>query len=146
VSQLTELPNILAALTQDCVDAWGLVDESVELGSQRLPRETVPYALIEVLPVAIDFLEVRSVEQTYQFRITGRFAFPSSGNILLYQITQANLLIAAIITGPKYNDLAYLPIVREVSFDEFDETQEPSCEVSILFECKVRELHHPGAA
>lgn len=144
MSQLTAAPNLLAAIGQDCVDAWGLTDKSVDYGQPRLPKKNLPYAVIDILDVEMDF-SGKGVEQTYQFSIIGRFAFPETGNIVLEKIARANELIAQLIDGPNYKGLAYLPIVRAVQFEETDPTLEKAYEVAILFECKVREPHHPGA-
>jgi len=142
MSQLTQAAALLDSLKQNCIDAWGLFNKTVEFDLVRIPQTATSYVVIDLLAVGMDFQGATSVEQTYNFRITARFPFPASGNILLAKITNANLLIAEIITASKYASIAYQPIIREVAFEEEDRPQAKSYEFSVLFECKVSESHH----
>ncbi|MCC7229256.1 MAG: hypothetical protein IT203_02615 [Fimbriimonadaceae bacterium] len=142
MSQLTQAATLLDAIKQDCIDAWGLTNATVEFDLVRLPQTATTYAVVDLIGVSQEFQGLRKVVQTYTFRITGRFPFPTSGNILLCKITKANLLISQLVTGPNYAAVAYLPIVTEFDPTENDEPQKKSYEFSITFECKVEEDHH----
>ena len=142
MSQLTQAATLLDAIKQDCIDAWELTNATVEFDLVRLPQTATTYAVVELLNVPMDFHGATSIEQTYNFRITARFPFPSTGNIMLAKITKANLLIAQMITGSRYGSVAYLPIIREVAFEEEDKPQAKVYEFSLLFECKVSQDHH----
>lgn len=142
MSQMLQAASLLDALKQDCIDAWGLLDGKVHYEMVRIPEPGSSYAIIEMLPVAMDAGAARTVHQSYTFRITRREPKPASGNILLRKIAQANLLIAAIITGPAYNDIAFLPYITEFDPGEEDDPQSKYIEFSVTFTCVVSESHY----
>lgn len=142
MSQMVNAEAIINALMQDCIDAWTLGDGRVDFGQKRFPQNVVPYAIIDMLPVAMGALGARTVKQDYTFRIYARFEFPATGNILLAKIAKANLLIAKIITGANYRDLAYLPYITEFDPTEEDEPQQRVYEFSVTFTCQASESHH----
>lgn len=142
MSQMLSLAAILDYLKQDCIDAWGLTNASVDFGQKRIPANASPYAIIDLMPVDMGALAARTVYQNFTFRITGRFPFPSSGNILLEKIAKANLLIAEIITGSDYHGLAHLPYVTEFDPTEQDEPQAKVYEFSITVTMQVEVDHH----
>lgn len=139
---MTQAASLLDALKQDCIDAWGLTDAKVHYGQVRVQNPDATYAIIDLMPVEMGPHAVRTVVQKYSFRITGRFPFPDSGNILLAKIAKANELIAQIITGPNYNSIAFLPYVTSFDPTEEDDPQAAFYEFSIVFECQVEEDHH----
>jgi hypothetical protein len=145
MSQLAAAPAILAHVMQDAIEAWELGDASVEFGFQRIAQLSVPFAVVDLLAVEMEAQSVRTVEQSYSIVVSGFFPFPETGNILLDKIAKADALIAKLITGPNYNELAYRPRVSEVSFEENDPPEEKVYEVHVLFECQVTEEHWPGA-
>ena len=142
MSQMTQAAALLAALTQDCIDAWGLLNGSVHYDQVRIPETSTDYAIIQMMPVDMGALAARTVYQNYNFRITRRAPMPNSGNITLYKIAQANLLIAQIITGPNYEDIAHLPYITQFDPLEEDDPQSKYVEFSVVFTCQVEEDHH----
>lgn len=146
MSQMTQAIPILQALTQDCIDAWELTDATVDWGQVRIPKSLGDYAIIDMLPVPMAPLGAVTVRQDYTFRITRRFKFPDSGNILAYKITLANQLIAVTIPigdgGKNYRGLAFSPYFSEFDPSEEDEPQQKVGEFALLFNCSVSELHH----
>jgi hypothetical protein len=142
MSQMTQAAALLDAIKQDCIDAWGLTNGTVHYDQVRIPETSRDYALIQMLPVDMTALTARSVRQDFLFRITRRAPFPASGNLTLYKIEQANLLIAELITGPKYADIAFLPYVTQYDPLEEDDPQNSYVEFSVTFSCAVEEQHH----
>lgn len=144
MSQLTSTAFLLQSIAQDIVYAWGLTDKSIHYGQVELPQTNVPYAILAIEPIGMQF-QGKSVEQSHSFSIQGFFSFPGSGNIELAKIDRANELIAQLLTGPNYKDTAYLPIISQIVFDDEVSRNSRVYSVSLLFECSVSVPHYTGA-
>ncbi len=142
MSQMLKAKQIMDCLKQDCIDAWGLIASRVHFDQVRIPEAATDYALIKMLPVQMSPLAAVTVRQDYSFEIRRRAPFPSSGNITEYKIDEANVLISKIITGPKYNDLAFLPYITAYEPTEDDDPQNRYLEFTVTFTCSVEENHH----
>lgn len=142
MSQMLQAAAILDALKQDCIDAWGLANGTVHYDQVRIPETSKDYAIIKMLPVEMGALGARTVFQNYVVEITRREPFPTSGNLTLRKIEQANLLIAQIITGANYEGLAHLPYITSFDPGEEDDPQSRYLEFSVTFSCQVAEDHH----
>jgi hypothetical protein len=142
MSQMLKIPAILDGLKQDCIDAFGFTEKTVYYGDLQIPSEKTKYAILKLLPVEMGALAARTVFQNILVEIRIRMPFPSEGNILLYKIEQANLLIGQIITGPNYLNLAHLPYITGFDPTEEDDPQNRWLEFTITFSCQVEEDHH----
>ena len=140
MAALGNLEAILEAIRANVNEAWE-ASMPVSFGP---PVEALaaPYAVVDLLPVAREFQTVRGVEETYRFRVTGRFPFPSSGNLLLTKAGRMRALIELLQPGPRYQGLATRPLVTQADPGETDDGEQRVYEVTLTFECRVEVEHH----
>lgn len=133
--------SLRAALIADIQSAWPTIEDRVLSGVERKKPSKLPYAVLRLVSCTMSGdsggASMTDVEQTYVWHIAYRAELPAAENIEDLKSDVANLLIQELMGQPKYAELAYLPLIREVVFDESDDPEEPLFEVFVEFECKT---------
>ena len=121
------------AITEAIVLAWSV--PKVHYGAPRLPQAVLPYAVLRIAEVTQEQLTVCDVEQTYVFDCI--YVGKWTDNVVLEEekVEKANTLIAALMKGATFGD-GMSPLIRLVSFEEYDDDNEPTYEVLVQFELK----------
>lgn len=134
---------IRTQLIADIQAAWPIVEDRILSGVQRVVVSKVPYAVIRLVSCTMSGdsggASMTDVEQEYTWHIAGKFKLPETENIETAKSDYANLLIAELMADKVYAGVAYLPIVREVFFDENEDTEDGKqqfFEIIVEFSCK----------
>ncbi|GEM_PF-3932306 len=132
------------AITDDVIAAWGLVDASdtIYYGKPRSGPNNGPYAVIRLSSVPMDWVGVRTVEQSYSFAVTYRAPWPTdddSWNVELAKEDKANAFLSQISQGATYAAIGLMPLLTGVEFDESYEVEERWYELTVTFSVTVHE-------
>lgn len=128
--------TIRNAIVQDCIDAWSVT--KVHVGPPETEQTTLPYAVVWLQDVPMEWQTVKGVEQTYRFNVYGRFARPVAGNVEDEKITKADSLLAQLMAGATYSG-AYLPTVELVTFGDLDAAEPDAFEIGVVFSVRVND-------
>ncbi len=133
-------------MSSDVDAAWS--PSYIHYGKKREPVDAATVlaggcieALIRLASVPMQAEGGATVSQDYQFEIQAKWKYPTSGNIELLKVAQANALIARLVTGATYHG-ARSPYVTAVTFEEAEDEDEDVYELAMTFTCTDDVSHH----
>lgn len=129
---LLVVKEVRDAIRTACGLAWGLSEDDVVYGEPHTVRD-LPYAVVRLDSVPMEPETVCCVEQTYQYEIDYIAKFSEGDVIEDVKVEKANALIAQLMQGSVFAGVARSPVIREVSFAESDNQDEPIYRLSVLF-------------
>ena len=122
------------ALTDAIGSAWGVA--RIHYGRPKIERDAgpaLPYAVVRLDAVPMEFGTLTCVEQVYRFDILGRFPWPTVGEIEEIKEGLANDLIEKLMATSAVHD-GYLPMVDDVRFSESEpDEEEPKFEITVTW-------------
>ena len=127
--------ELRTAVKTAAVAAWGV--SKVHYGNPMLPQATVPYAVIRLDSVPMEWLTVKDVEQRYRFEVYYVAKWAADQVVEDLKVTKANALIAELMDSVYFATKGMLPLVSQVSFEESDDPNEPTYMVQVDFEVVV---------
>lgn len=125
-------------LELDIMQAWPDVTRVVFGKPVNNQAPDAPYARVDSPEVEYAPHTVSQTEQRYVFVIGIVAPYPTDGRVKVIDLQEerANQLITRLMANRTYAEFAYMPKVNRVLFGQ-DETEEPTYEVGIEFECRV---------
>ena len=109
----------------------------IECGRPHLESLTAVLPYINVDIDSIERLSGSPTQTNYQYlvRITGRFAYPTSGNLVTEKLEQANTIHDALISDPTLSDFDYgtLQDTNSVSVKELDGDDSRAYELTVFY-------------
>lgn len=123
--------DIRDAVRDAVVAAWNVTE--VHKGTPRFVKTTVPFAVIYMDSVAMEYVTVTDVQQTYTFEIVGVFAIEGGTVVEDEKLARANELITVLMAEGSFAEYGMMPLASNVNFSEPDDVNESVYEVSVTF-------------
>ncbi len=114
------------------VAAWN--PSKIHYGTAQLEQSVVPYAVIRLDSVPMEWLSVSDVQQSYKYECWLVDKWVADAVLEDLKVEKANALIAQLMTSELFATYGMMPLVSNVSFDESDDPNEPLYLVQVDFE------------